>query len=187
MGEITRLVKSGVGVEIAFTELGGWNTHANQGGSSGRIAGNLQKLAEGIVAFYRDPGDRMEDVILLTLSKFGRTVKENGYHGTDHGHANIIFVLGVKVQGGKVYGRWPGLEPELLYEGRDPELTTDYRHVCDDVLHHHLGVRNFSYIIPGPATLHQPIPVEDLSGWDQPVEILFTDSLILQWQLPLAK
>ncbi len=154
MGEIARLVKSGVGVEIAFTELGGWDTHANQGGSSGRMARNLQKLAEGIVAFYRDLGDRMEDVILLTLSEFGRTVKENGNRGTDHGHANMMFVLGGKVQGGKVYGRWPGLEPELLHQGRDLELTTDYRYVCADELHHHLGVRNFGHIFPGlpPST-----------------------------------
>lgn len=159
MGEIARLVKSGVGVEIAFTELGGWDTHANQGGSSGRMARNLQQLAEGIVAFYRDLGDRMEDVILLTLSEFGRTVKENGNRGTDHGHANMMFVLGGKVQGGRVYGRWPGLEPELLYEGRDLKLTTDYRHVCADVLYHHLGVRSFSHIFPGLR------PSTNLFGW----------------------
>ncbi|NIO11449.1 MAG: DUF1501 domain-containing protein [Deltaproteobacteria bacterium] len=148
MGEIARLVKAGMGVEIAFTELGGWDTHKNQGGSQGRMARNLQKLAQGIQAFYRDLGDRMEEVVIITLSEFGRTVKENGNRGTDHGHANMMFVLGGKVQGGRVYGRWPGLEPEQRYEGRDLDLTTDYRHVCADVLYHHLGVKNLSQIFP---------------------------------------
>jgi len=148
MGEIARLIKSGMPVEIAFTELGGWDTHAYQGGTNGLMARNLQQFAHGIAAFYRDLGNRMKDVLILTLSEFGRTVRENGNRGTDHGHANVMFALGGKIQGGKVYGQWPGLESRLLYEGRDLDLTTDFRNVCADVLFHHLGVRDFSHIFP---------------------------------------
>ena len=148
MGEIARLIKSGIPMKIAFTEMGGWDTHAYQGSVNGLMARNLQQFAQGVMAFYRDLGDQMENVLVLTLSEFGRTVRENGNLGTDHGHANVMFVLGGKIRGGKVYGRWPGLETELLYEGRDLDLTTDFRHVCADVLFHHLGVQNFSHIFP---------------------------------------
>jgi len=147
--EISRLIKANVGLEIAFAESEGWDTHVNQGGATGQMANRLKDLAEGLAAFYRDLGDRMEEVVLVTLSEFGRTARENGNRGTDHGHANVMFVLGGKVRGGKVYGRWPGLAPELLYEGRDLALTTDFRAVCGDVLTHHLGQRDLSKVFPG--------------------------------------
>ena len=134
LSQIARLIKADVGLEIAFTEIEGWDTHANEGGAVGQLANRLRDLGEGLAAFYRDLGDRMDDVVLLTLSEFGRTARENGNRGTDHGHANVMFAMGGKVRGGKVYGRWPGLAPEVLFEGRDLALTTDYRTVCSEVI-----------------------------------------------------
>lgn len=149
LAQIGRLIKAGIGLEIAFTEVEGWDTHVNQGGASGAMANRLGELAQGLTAFYQDLGDKMEDVVVLTLSEFGRTVRENGNRGTDHGHANVVFLLGGSVRGGKVYGRWPGLEPELLYEGRDLALTTDFRAVCGEVLLRHMGQRDLGNVFPG--------------------------------------
>ena len=149
LAQIARLIKADVGLEIAFTEIEGWDTHVNQGGASGQMANRLKELAEGLAAFYRDLGDRMSDVVLITMSEFGRTARENGNRGTDHGHANVIFALGGPVRGGKVYGRWPGLAPEVLYEGRDLNLTTDFRTVCSEVIGQHLGQKDLTKIFPG--------------------------------------
>lgn len=146
--QISRLIKANVGLEIAFAEIEGWDTHVNEGGATGLIANRLKDLAEGLSAFYRDLEDRMDDVVLVTLSEFGRTARENGNRGTDHGHANVMLVLGGKVKGGKVYGRWPGLEPELLYEGRDLALTTDFRAVCGEILARHLGQKDLGKVFP---------------------------------------
>jgi len=156
LGQIARLIKANVGLEIAFTEIEGWDTHVNQGGATGQMANRLKELAEGLAAFYRDIGDRMDDVVLLTMSEFGRTARENGNRGTDHGHANVMFALGGAVRGGKVYGRWPGIAPELLYEGRDLNLTTDFRSVCGEVIARHLGQKDLSRIFPG---FRAPAPV----------------------------
>jgi uncharacterized protein (DUF1501 family) len=147
--QIARLIKADVGLEIAFTEIEGWDTHVAEGGATGQLANRLKELGEGLAAFYQDLGDRMEDVVLLTMSEFGRTARENGNRGTDHGHANVMFVLGGKVRGGKVYGRWPGLAQELLYEGRDLDLTTDYRTVCGEVLARHMVQRDLTKVFPG--------------------------------------
>jgi uncharacterized protein (DUF1501 family) len=149
LAQIARLIKADVGLEIAFTEIQGWDTHVNQGGAKGQMANRLKDLAEGLATFYRDLGDRVEDVALITLSEFGRTARENGNRGTDHGHANVILALGGPVRGGKVYGRWPGLAPEVLYEGRDLDLTTDFRTVCGEVISRHLGQKDLSKIFPG--------------------------------------
>ncbi len=148
LSQIARLIKADVGMEIAFTEVGGWDTHANQGGATGQLANRLKELAEGLAAFYRDLGDRMEDVVLLTMSEFGRTARENGNRGTDHGHANVMFAMGGRVRGGKVYGRWPGLAPEVLYEGRDLALTTDFRTVCSELVSRHLEQKDLTRIFP---------------------------------------
>ncbi len=155
--EISRLIKVNVGLEIAFTEIEGWDTHVNEGGAKGQMANHLKELADGLAAFYQDLGDRMDDVVLLTLSEFGRTARENGNRGTDHGHANVMFVLGGKIKGGKVYGRWPGLEPELLYEGRDLNLTTDFRAVCGEVLLRHMGQKELSGVFPGYKFPSRPL------------------------------
>ena len=147
--QIARLIKADVGLEIAFSEIDGWDTHVAEGGATGQLANRLKELGEGLAAFYQDLGDRMEDVALVTLSEFGRTARENGNRGTDHGHANVMFVIGGRVRGGKVYGRWPGLAPEVLYEGRDLALTTDYRSVCGEILARHMGRRDVAKIFPG--------------------------------------
>jgi uncharacterized protein (DUF1501 family) len=149
LAQIARLIKADVGLELAFTEIGGWDTHANEGGATGQLANRLKELGEALAAFYRDLGDRMDDVVVLTMSEFGRTARENGNRGTDHGHANVMFAMGSRVRGGKVYGRWPGLAPEMLNEGRDLALTTDFRTVCGEVLTRHLGQKDLSKIFPG--------------------------------------
>ncbi len=147
--QIARLIKANFGLEIAFAEIEGWDTHVNEGGATGQLANRLKELGEGLAAFYQDLRDRMDDVLLVTMSEFGRTARENGNRGTDHGHANVMFALGGRVRGGKVYGRWPGLAPEVLYEGRDLALTTDYRTVCGEVLTRHLGQTDVSRVFPG--------------------------------------
>ena len=147
--EIAQLVKADVGVEIAFADLGGWDTHVRQGGAQGQLAGRLGQLGEGIRALYDDLGDRMEGVVILTMSEFGRTVAENGSGGTDHGHANCMLALGGSVKGGRILGDWPGLEPELLYQGRDLAVTTDFRDVFSEVVSGHLGAAHLDRIFPG--------------------------------------
>lgn len=149
MQEIAQLIKAGVGLEIAFAEIGGWDHHVNEGGVTGPLANLLRKFSNGIDAFVRDLGDRMQDVVLVTLSEFGRTAGENGSRGTDHGHANALFVIGGPVKGGRVFGKWPGLEREQLHEGRDLALTTDYRRVMGTVLARHLGAGGLGQVFPG--------------------------------------
>jgi uncharacterized protein (DUF1501 family) len=151
--QIAQLIKSDVGLEVAFTDIQGWDTHVNQGNSRGQLANRLQELTSGIAALVTDLGKRMDDVIVLTMSEFGRTVRENGNRGTDHGHANVMFVIGNSVRGGKVYGQWPGLKTERLYEGRDLALTTDFRDVFGEVAAKHLGTSKLEAIFPGyPAS-----------------------------------
>jgi uncharacterized protein (DUF1501 family) len=147
--QIAQLIKAGVGLEVAFTDIGGWDTHVNQGNSRGQLANLLQQFSSGIAALYQDLGQRMDDVVVLTMSEFGRTVRENGNRGTDHGHANAMFVLGNTVRGGKVYGRWPGLKEDQLHEGRDLALTTDFRDVFGEVATRHLGSKDSKSIFPG--------------------------------------
>lgn len=147
--QIAQLIKANVGVEIAFADLGGWDTHVNQGGATGQLAQRLDDFARSISALVTDLGDRMSDVTILTMSEFGRMAKENGNGGTDHGHAGALFVIGGDVHGGRVYGRWPGLAPEQLYEGRDLALTTDFRAVFSEVAQRHLGAEHLDRIFPG--------------------------------------
>lgn len=147
--QIAQLIKADVGVETAFADLGGWDTHVGQGGVEGTLARRLSELAQGIRALYDDLGDRMEDVVILTMSEFGRTVRQNGSGGTDHGHANCMLVLGGPVAGGRILGEWPGLELEQLNEGRDLALTTDFRDVFAEVASGHLGVEALERVFPG--------------------------------------
>jgi uncharacterized protein (DUF1501 family) len=147
--EIAQLIKAGVGLEIAFADIGGWDTHVNQGGSTGQLANRLTDFAQSISALVADLGDRMQDVVILTMSEFGRMARENGNGGTDHGHAGAMFVIGGSVKGGKVYGKWPGLAREQLYEGRDLALTTDFRAVFAEVAGKHLGAKKLDVIFPG--------------------------------------
>jgi uncharacterized protein (DUF1501 family) len=147
--QIAQLIKANVGLEIAFADIGGWDTHVNQGGSTGQLATRLDDFARSISALVNDLGDRMDDVVIMTMSEFGRMARENGNRGTDHGHAGALFVIGGSVKGGKVHGKWPGLEQEQLYEGRDLALTTDFRSVFAEVVSDHLGARALDRIFPG--------------------------------------
>ncbi|MGH9364163.1 MAG: DUF1501 domain-containing protein, partial [Thermoanaerobaculia bacterium] len=149
MKQIAQLIKANVGVEIAFTDVGGWDTHAGEGGAQGQLANRLKDYANAIAAFAKDLGSRMADVTLVTMSEFGRTVKENGNRGTDHGHANHMLLLGGGVKGGEVYGRWPGLDTSKLYEGRDLAVTTDFRDVFAEILTRRLSVGNLAPVFPG--------------------------------------
>jgi len=147
--EIAQLIKSGVGVEVAFADVGGWDTHVNQGASTGQLAARLTDFSRSIAALVTDLGDRMNDVVILSMSEFGRMVRQNGNGGTDHGHAGAMFVIGGGVKGGKVHGTWPGLAREQLYEGRDLALTTDFRAVFADVLMKHLSAKTLAPVFPG--------------------------------------
>jgi uncharacterized protein (DUF1501 family) len=149
--QIAQLVKANVGLEIAFADVGGWDTHVNQGSSTGQLAQRLDDFSRSIAALVTDLGDRMDDVVILTMSEFGRMARENGNRGTDHGHAGALFVIGGHVKGGKVHGKWPGLEQEQLYEGRDLALTTDFRSVFAEVVSDHLGGRALDRVFPGFA------------------------------------
>ena len=147
--QIAQLVKADIGLEIAFADVGGWDTHINQGGATGQLAARLGDFATAIKSLVADLGDRMSDVVILTMSEFGRTARQNGSGGTDHGHAGCLFVIGGSVKGGKVHGRWPGLETEQLNEQRDLALTTDFRSVFGEVVRKHLGASALDRVFPG--------------------------------------
>ncbi len=151
MMQIAQLIKAGVGLEIAFTDTGNdirWDTHTNQGGSRGQLSNFLRTFSESIAAFATDLGKRMDDVVVLTMSEFGRTARENGSRGTDHGHGNAMFVLGNSVKGGKVYGEWKGLKNDQLNEGRDLAVTTDFRDVFAEAANKHLGNNDLNALFP---------------------------------------
>lgn len=144
--ELARLIKSDAGVEAAFAEVDGWDHHQNE---NQQLPNLLNQFSNAVAAFCQDLGDRMEDVVIVTMSEFGRTVEENGAGGTDHGHGSLMMVLGGSVQGGKVYGEWPGLQKEQLFEGRDLAVTTDYRLVLSELLRTHMGRKNLDTVFPG--------------------------------------
>jgi uncharacterized protein (DUF1501 family) len=147
--QTAQLIKADLGVEVAFADVGGWDTHVNQGAQQGQLAARLNDFSQSIAAFWTDLGSFADSTVIVTISEFGRTARENGNRGTDHGHANVMFVLGGPVKGGRVYGKWPGLAQEQLYEGRDLALTTDFRRVLGEVLQRHLGKRNLGAVFPG--------------------------------------
>ena len=150
--QVAQLIKSDAGVEMAFADVGGWDHHTNEVGqrpSEGQLPNLLREFGGALTAFWKDMGDRMQDIVVVTMSEFGRTAHENGNRGTDHGHANCMFVMGGEVKGGKVYGKWPGLEKEQLYEGRDLALTTDFRDVLGELVARHLGNPSVKGVFPG--------------------------------------
>jgi uncharacterized protein (DUF1501 family) len=150
--EIAQLIKADVGLEVAFTDIGGWDHHVNEVGANveqGPLANLLRDFASTLAAFHRDLGDRIADVVLVSMSEFGRTARENGNRGTDHGHGSAMWVMGGTVNGGKVLGQWPGLAPEQLYEGRDLAVTTDFRTVLSELVTGHLGNRDVASVFPG--------------------------------------
>jgi uncharacterized protein (DUF1501 family) len=147
--QIAQLIKSNVGMQVAFADVGGWDTHANQGAGRGQLANRLKEFGDGIASLYRDLGDGMRNVVIVTMTEFGRAIRQNGSGGTDHGHASSLFVLGGPVKGGKVYGQWPGLAPEQLHEGRDLALTTDFRTVFSEILSGHMRAADVKKVFPG--------------------------------------
>jgi uncharacterized protein (DUF1501 family) len=149
LADVARLIKAGVGLRVAFVDDGGWDTHRNQGADAGLLAGKLTALGDGIAAFRQDLGDRFEDVVVLTMSEFGRTVAQNGTGGTDHGHGTAMFVVGGRVRGRHVRGRWPGLAPDQCYESRDLAVTTDFRDLFGEVAIRHMGIQDPSPLFPG--------------------------------------
>ncbi|MDX2033619.1 MAG: DUF1501 domain-containing protein [Blastocatellia bacterium] len=149
--QIAQLIKSDIGLEVAFTDTGGWDTHANE---LPQLVQRLTDFSQGIAALHADLKNQADEVVILTMTEFGRTARENGNRGTDHGHASVMFALGGSIKGGKIYGKWPGLKTNQLHEGRDLALTTDFRDVFAEIARHHLGVANLSTIFPG----HQASP-----------------------------
>ena len=147
--QLVQLIKSDIGVEVAFSDIGGWDTHINEGAGQGQLAGRLTEFGQGIAALYADLKAYADDVVILTMTEFGRTVKENGNRGTDHGHASAMFVLGGSVKGGQVYGKWPGLKAAQLHEGRDLAVTTDFRDVFAEIAKVHLRATNLNTVFPG--------------------------------------
>ena len=147
--QIGQLLKADIGVEVLFLDCGGWDNHVNEGGVQGQLSNLLRDLGQGLAAFQQDLGDRMQNIVFVTMSEFGRTARENGNRGTDHGHANCMFVMGGEVRGGQVYGRWPGLSDHQLNEGRDLALTTDFRSVLGEILTKHVGVADLKPVFPG--------------------------------------
>jgi uncharacterized protein (DUF1501 family) len=147
--QVAQLLKADIGMEVGFVDTGGWDNHVNEGGAQGQMSNLLRDMGQGLTAFHQDLGDRMEDVVVVTMSEFGRTAHENGNRGTDHGHANCMFVMGGPVKGAKVYGKWPGLGPGELNEGRDLALTTDFRSVLGEIIDGHLGSKSLHTVFPG--------------------------------------
>ena len=147
--QTAQLIKANLGVQIAFTDIGGWDHHVNEGAVEGQLGNVLRDFSQSVAAFWIDLGPLAEDTVIVTMSEFGRTARENGNRGTDHGHANVMFVLGGPVRGGRVYGRWPGLDPSQLNEGRDLALTTDFRRVLGEAVARHLGNNNLNAVFPG--------------------------------------
>jgi uncharacterized protein (DUF1501 family) len=149
LSQVAALIKADVGLEVAFAESGGWDTHVAQGAGDGTFARRARDLAGAIAAFWTDLGARRDQVVVMTMTEFGRTVAENGSGGTDHGHGSCLFVLGAGVDGGRVHGTLAGLDRDQLYEGRDLPATTDFRAVFAGVAGAHLGIADDQAMFPG--------------------------------------
>jgi uncharacterized protein (DUF1501 family) len=146
-------------IRLAVISLGGWDTHVRQGNHAGQLAERLRPLGDGLAAFAKALGSDWQETAIVVLSEFGRTVRENGDGGTDHGHGNVVWVLGGRVAGGRVYGEWPGLAPDGLYEGRDLAVRTDFRSVLAAIAARHLRVpdRALGAVFPGFVPPHSDV------------------------------
>jgi uncharacterized protein (DUF1501 family) len=146
--QIAQLIKMDVGLEVAFAESGGWDTHFNQGTGNGTFARNSTDLSNSIASFWTDLGSLQDEVTIMTSTEFGRTVKQNGSNGTDHGRASCAFILGNDVNGGKVHGVVKELAQENLADGRDLSVTTDFRSIFCEVADKHLQINNDNILFP---------------------------------------
>ena len=149
LADIARLIHADLGMEIAATDCGGWDTHVNQGNEQGQLAARLRDFGDSIAAFATDLREKMDDLCIIALTEFGRTVKENGNRGTDHGTGSVMLALGGGVRGGRIYGRWTELKPSNLFEGRDVPVTTDYRTVLGEVLGGLFKLERTDKVFPG--------------------------------------
>lgn len=147
--QLAQLIKANLGVQVAFADVGGWDHHVNEGSTQGQIANVLREFSQSLSAFWIDLGDLAEETVIVTMSEFGRTARENGNRGTDHGHANVMLMMGGPVKGGHVYGQWPGLDQSQLYEGRDLAVTTDFRRILGEAVWRHLGNDRLDQVFPG--------------------------------------
>jgi len=147
--QIAQLIKADLGLRVACLDAIGWDTHTNEGASDGQLAGLLDELAAALMAFTVDMGERMRDIVVLTMSEFGRAVRENGSGGTDHGHATAMLAIGGPVAGGRVLGRWPSLDLASRFEARDLAVTTDFRALFGEILARHLGATDLAAVFPG--------------------------------------
>jgi len=148
---LATLMRRDAGIQLAFMALGGWDTHANQGAATGQLAKRLNPLGQGLSVMAQGLGPVLDDTVIVVMSEFGRTARQNGNGGTDHGHGNAMWLMGGPVAGGKVHGRWPGLGEGALHEGRDLAITTDFRQVLAEVISGHLGVpdKRLAEVLPG--------------------------------------
>src|SRR5712692_341477 len=159
--QLARLMVREPSIHLAFLALGGWDTHVNQGSSAGQLATHLRPLGEGLMSLVTSLGAVYSDTVILILSEFGRTVHENGNGGTDHGHGNVLWVVGGNIRGRKVYGRWPGLSAAALYQERDLAATTDFRSVMALLLQYRLNLTT-EHI--GTVFPNSPAPTNTLKG-----------------------
>ena len=155
--DVARLIRADIGLEVAATDCGGWDTHVGQGAAQGQLAARLKELGDSLSAFAVDLGDRMADVCVVTMTEFGRTVRENGNRGTDHGTASVMMVLGGGVRGRRVIGQWRGLREPNLFEGRDLAMATDFRAALSEVLASHLGISRLGPVFPGFDAAKAPL------------------------------
>jgi uncharacterized protein (DUF1501 family) len=155
--KLARVMVGDSRTQLGFIDVGGWDTHVNQGSSNGQLANKLKHLGEGIATLVKELGPLYANTAILVISEFGRTVKENGNAGTDHGHGNAMWALGGGIRGGRVFGDWPGLDESELYEGRDLEVTTDFRDAIATVLEGHMGVKGsqLAQVFPGNSSNHR--------------------------------
>lgn len=154
--QVAQLIKAEIGVEVAAVDIGGWDTHINQGGAEGEMSELLADLGASLAAFYHDLGDTMKNVTVVAMSEFGRRASENGGKGTDHGHGNVMFTMGKSINGGRVYGSWPGLSPEKLASPGDLAITTDFRSVLGELVSKHLKNPTLDQVFPN-FTDFQPL------------------------------
>ncbi len=156
--DLARVIRADEGLEVAAIDVGGWDTHSSQGGVDGNMANRLSNLGGSLAAFMKDLGPHLDRTSIMVMSEFGRTCRENGNYGTDHGHGGMMLVMGGGVKGGKVLGKWNGLEDDSMYQARDLAVTTDFRDVFGEVLRKHMEFELPKDFFPG----YKPNRVKDL-------------------------
>jgi uncharacterized protein (DUF1501 family) len=142
---VAQTIKLGLGLRVSTVDFGNWDTHVNQ---AWQLNDQIGMLSAALMAFWRDLGNHRDHVSVVVMSEFGRRLKSNESGGTDHGHGNAMMVLGAKVKGGRMYGKWPGLANDALDEGADLAITTDYRTVLAELMVTHMGFAETAKLFP---------------------------------------